>query len=85
MEAQCPSSFNQTLTASWILAQLLRNSMDFLRQLLNACGGFLLAVVVVRTITFVSEFWRCRSLMKKLKEMGMVSYLPLIYSIELTR
>ncbi|KAI1654323.1 cytochrome P450 [Daldinia decipiens] len=70
METQCPSSFNQALTLSSILAQLLRNSMDFLRQLLNACGGFLLAVVVVRTIAFASELWRCRSLMKKLKDMG---------------
>ncbi|KAI8961443.1 cytochrome P450 [Daldinia sp. FL1419] len=70
MDTQCSSPFGQSLPVSWVLAQLLRNAMDFLRQLLNAGGGFLLAVVVVRIITFVSEFWRCRSLMKRLKELG---------------
>ncbi|OTB10889.1 hypothetical protein K445DRAFT_69294 [Daldinia sp. EC12] len=44
--------------------------MDFLRQLLNAFGGFLLAVVATRAVAFMSEFWRCRSLMKKLKDLG---------------
>ncbi|KAI1378005.1 cytochrome P450 [Hypoxylon crocopeplum] len=39
--------------------------------LLNAFGGVLLTVVLVRSLGFVSELWRHRSLMKKLEKMGM--------------
>ncbi|KAI1139129.1 cytochrome P450 [Hypoxylon sp. FL0543] len=45
--------------------------MESLWALVNAFGGFLLAIAVVRVVTFVSELWRCRSLMKKLEKMGM--------------
>ncbi|KAI0116188.1 cytochrome P450 [Hypoxylon sp. NC0597] len=44
--------------------------MGSLWLLLNAFGGVLLTIVVVRVVTFVSELWRCRSLMKKLEKMG---------------
>ncbi|KAI1807525.1 cytochrome P450 [Daldinia bambusicola] len=44
--------------------------MDFLRQLLNAFGGFLLAIVVMRTVTFVTELRHHRNLMKRLKDLG---------------
>ncbi|OTA83025.1 hypothetical protein M434DRAFT_400808 [Hypoxylon sp. CO27-5] len=44
--------------------------MESLGLLLNAFGGVLLTIVVVRVLSFVSELWRCRSLMKKLEKMG---------------
>ncbi|KAI0838400.1 cytochrome P450 [Hypoxylon sp. FL0890] len=44
--------------------------MESLWPLLNALGGVLLIIAVVRVLAFVSELWRCRSLMKKLQKMG---------------
>ncbi|KAI1456055.1 cytochrome P450 [Annulohypoxylon moriforme] len=37
---------------------------------LNAFGGVLLTIVIVRIFAFISELWQHRSLMKKLEKMG---------------
>ncbi|KAI0165116.1 cytochrome P450 [Hypoxylon sp. FL1284] len=44
--------------------------MESLRPLLNACGGILLIITVVRLVAFVSEGWQYRTLMKRLQKMG---------------
>ncbi|KAI2635706.1 cytochrome P450 [Hypomontagnella submonticulosa] len=44
--------------------------MGSITLFLNACGGVLLTFVVVRTLAFVSELWRSRTLMRRLQKMG---------------